>query len=238
MDRLPNDIRNIDLNPEAIAKSDKDIQTIMALSALARNEGAKLALTGGYATEALCGGTIARPHGDIDARFIFDTPVGTKTGRRVFDGVWQILEAEDTSWEIKNPHPGHVEYIESGGGRSDFERRRLDVGIPVKGFYDVEFEEATLSDSHGETVAVTVVAYEDLVADKINKLYSLREKVNTDKDRHPSITDHFDLKRLLSLPRFEKDKVFEKLAKLTRSSKKAREEWIYISHELLKQFLR
>lgn len=67
MGNLNHDTRDILLTPATIQKSNQDLATISQLNKFAQKTGNILVLSGGYATEALCGGQITRPHGDIDA---------------------------------------------------------------------------------------------------------------------------------------------------------------------------
>lgn len=56
----------VPITPKQVEKTDLDLETIKSLNAYAQANGLIIVLTGGYATEALCGGKITRPHGDID----------------------------------------------------------------------------------------------------------------------------------------------------------------------------
>lgn len=223
---MPNDTREIELTPEFVGKSDADIHTIASLSALAEQMGGKLVLSGGYATEALCGGRITRPHGDIDARFIFKENVD---GKNVFPGIESVLSLEETRWKIIKTGSMKREYIEDDETKSYFGKRRLEVGIPLPWTYDVNFDEAMLIDSNGGAVAVTVIGYEDLLASKIKKLYEVRSGVDVAKDRHPSATDYADIRRLVLLDRYDRMGVFARLVKQARSQDNAQKSWDHVA---------
>lgn len=225
MDRLPNDTKETELTPEFVGKSDKDIQTIASLSALASQMGGKLVLSGGYATEALCGGRITRPHGDIDARFIFEEAVENDP---VFQKVEVILKTEETTWRTRKKGQGKADYLEEDETKNYNTKRELEVYIPIPWTYNVSFEEAILIDSHGGEVAVNVIGYNDLVAHKIEKLYEVRNGIDATKDRDSSETDNIDMRRLISLDRFNKGRIFSKLVKKYRSGEKVQEMWNYV----------
>ena len=108
MGKLENDTRDIALTPEFVKKSDMDIATIVALDKFAKETGNILVLTGGYATEAHCGGKITRAHGDIDAHLIL---TGQKSAGELFFGVRELLSRESTNWILRDQKPDKVVYL-------------------------------------------------------------------------------------------------------------------------------
>jgi hypothetical protein len=226
MDKLPNDTRDIFLTPEFIAKSDKDIATIASLNDLALRKGGFLALSGGYATESHCSGTVVRAHSDIDAKFVFD--VTPENNKPLFDEIEGILDKEDTKWGVRNRGPGSAIYIEDDESKEFFNKRRLEIRVPVKGFYDAAFQPGALMDSKGRVVKVMVLGLTDLVTHKIQKLYEVRNGINTANDRHTSASDYYDLKRLLALRQLDTNAVMEKLKRRAKSAEKAQAQWDYV----------
>ncbi|MCX6704734.1 MAG: hypothetical protein NT162_00125, partial [Candidatus Woesebacteria bacterium] len=105
MNKLDHDTREIGLSAEAIVKSDKDIATIATLEKFATATGNILVLTGGYATEAHCGGKITRAHGDIDAHLIL---TGQKLTDELFSGIHELLGKESTKWMLRDQKPDKV----------------------------------------------------------------------------------------------------------------------------------
>lgn len=86
------------MTPEAVRKTDLDIQTIRSLSELAERSGNQLIINGGYAVEAICGGNITRPHGDIDAHFILSNGKSDE----IFSAVDEIISKEtQTDWKLR-----------------------------------------------------------------------------------------------------------------------------------------
>lgn len=231
LDKLPINMKERKLSSEFITKSDKDIQTIKNLSEVAQNYGAFLGLSGGYATESLCGGNIFRPHGDIDGRFIFPEP--QKDNEKVMAQIDKVLNEEDTKWVLYHKDSGKLEYREDVEKEDFFDARRVELYFPIKGFYDTTFEDGQLIDSHGEVVKVKTVSLTDLVISKIQKLYSFKDGyVDTKTERETNITDLQDLKRLMSVDRLDKNIVIEKLTKKTKNVEKAEEEWGYAQSQV------
>ena len=220
MDKLPNDNRKTVLSSEFISKSDKDIATMAWLRPLVVKKEGLLVLSGGYAAEALCGGKITRPHGDIDARLIFATKIVPDD---LINEIESVLKTEKTKWKTKFKSPAKADFIEDDDSKSFFNKRHLEVGAPLPGWFEADSEEATLIDSTGKSVKVEVISYEDLVASKLSKLYEVRNGVDTNKDRHTSATDYLDIKRLLTLPRYNKENIFAKLVARIHSEEKAHE---------------
>lgn len=208
MDKLENDERNIELTPEAVKKTDRDIATIATLNDFARRTGNILVLSGGYATEAHLGGKITRPHGDIDAHLIL---TGQKSADELFAGVRELLFREDTQWKLRDQKSDKVDYLEDNDNIEFFNRRRVEVRLNAPHEANVKYPKRKLIDSQGREVEVCVVDLEQMVSEKIHKLFELKDGVDTTKDRHPSVSDYFDLKRILESGLVDKEKVRKRI---------------------------
>ena len=207
---LDNDEREISLTPEFIEKSDKDLLTIKSLDKFASQTGNILVISSGYATEALCGGDITRAHGDVDAHIIL---TGLKSTEKLFSGVKAIISKEDTKWKLRNRTPEKFEFIADYKNKDFFAKRRLEVYLNSPHEYNIKYPERKLINSKGEEIVVSVVDLDEMVLQKIHKFYILKDGVDTSKDRHSSISDFFDLKRLLESRELDKEKIREKAAK-------------------------
>ncbi|KKS32053.1 MAG: hypothetical protein UU93_C0011G0014 [Candidatus Amesbacteria bacterium GW2011_GWA2_42_12] len=209
MGKLENDTRDIALTPEFVKKSDMDIATIVALDKFAKETGNILVLTGGYATEAHCGGKITRAHGDIDAHLIL---TGQKSAGELFSGVREFLNKESTNWILRDQKPDKVDYLEDDENKEFFGKRRIEVRLNPPHAANVKYPKKKLIDSHGRIVEVCVIDLIEMVSGKIHKIFELKDGVDVAKDRHSSISDHFDLKRLLALPILDKENIRNKSA--------------------------
>lgn len=209
MDKLPHDFREMNLTAEAVARSDKDIATISALERFARENGNILILSGGYATEALCGGKITRPHGDIDAHLILNGP---KSVEELSSGIRDLVRGEDTKWEERSADDKKIEFIEDVEKADFFAKRRVEVYFNPAHEANMSYPRKRLTDSKGNAVFVRVVNVVDMVSPKMVKIFKSRHGVDTSKDRHTSISDYIDLKRLMELPEFDKETVLTGIA--------------------------
>ncbi len=208
MSGLENDTRELILSAEAVAKADSDIETIGALDTYAREMGIIFLVPGGYATEAHCGGRITRPHGDIDGQFIIADANQTE---RIFAAISTILQKEKTRWILRNKTAERFEYWEDDPTKTFDEKRRLEIKINTKDRYRPSWETKQLVNSRGEATSLNVVNLIDLVAGKIHKLYLVKDGITISKDRHTSVTDYFDLKRLLALRKLDKESLITAL---------------------------
>lgn len=206
MTNLQNDIRNINLTSEAIDKSDKDIETIKSLNQFAKDTGNILVLSGGYAVEAHCGGKITRPHGDIDAHLIL---TGKVSSEELLLKALELLDKESTKWKIKQKTLEKLDYLEDDDTKEFFDKRHVEVRLNTPHENNINYPKHKLINSKGEVVEVIVVDLNQMISEKINKIYETKDNVDTTKDRHPSITDYLDLKRLLNLSGSDKDKVLK-----------------------------
>lgn len=206
--KMDNDTREIGLSEEAIVKSDKDIATITALDELAKSTGNILVLTGGYAVEALCGGKIARAHGDVDAHFIL---TGSKSSDEIFSGVRDLLNKEGTKWKLKDQQSDKVDYLEDDENKEFFERRRIEVRLNAPHEANIKYPKRKLIDSQGNTINVCVNDLSEMVSGKMFKFFEMKDGVDTSKDRHSSLSDYVDLRRLLGAEGFNKELVLKQL---------------------------
>jgi hypothetical protein len=208
MTRLENDPRDTHLTPEAIAKADKDIATIRSLDKFAKETGNILVLSGGYAVEAHCGGAISRNHGDIDAHLIL---TGIKSTEELFFGVEELLNKEDTKWELRDKKPDKFDFLEDVKTDDFFQKRRVEVRLNHPHAANVNYPIRKLIDSQSREVEVHVVDLSQIVSEKLSKFYSLKDGVDTSTDRHSSASDHLDLERLLNLEELDLEEIKNKM---------------------------
>ena len=202
MIKLENDTRGIRLTPQFVEKSDKDIATILALDKYAKEAGNTLVLTGGYATEALCGGEITRAHGDVDAHIILTGSESTETLNR---GIRDLLFKEDIKWVVRERNPKRVDYLEDDDQKEFFDKRRVEVHLISPSESNLKYSKKKLIDSKGRGIETGVIDLTQTVTEKIHKFYELKDGIDTSKDRHSSKSDYFDLKRLLALPELDRE---------------------------------
>jgi len=126
MNKLENDTRGIELTPEFVEKSDKDIATITTLNEYANKTGNTLVITGGYATEALCGGKITRAHGDIDIHIILS---GSESIETLNHSIRDLLFKEDTKWVARERNPKRIDCLEDDDKKKFFDKRRIEVHL-------------------------------------------------------------------------------------------------------------
>jgi len=207
INKLDHDTREISLSAKAVVKCDKDIATIATLDVFAKTIGNILVLTGGYAVEALCGGKITRAHGDVDAHLIL---TGSKSSDEIFSGVRDLLYKEGTKWKLRDQKPDKVDYLEDDENKEFFEKRRVEVRLNAPHEANIKYPKKKLIDSHGKVIEVCIIDLDDMVLGKIHKLFELKDGVDTTIDRDISISDYFDLKRLLALPELDRGDIKNK----------------------------
>lgn len=200
---------SVPITPEQIRRTENDLATIKSLSDYAERNKTILVLSGGYATEALCGGNITRPHGDIDACLFVSK---TDNIEQIFSVVERdIIHKEQTAWKKYKTTNIKIEFRENNDSKTFFDRRRLELKINSKKNITY-FIPAFLVNSQGEKIKVNVVEINELLAEKIHKFYSLKDGVDTSKDRHTDDRDIYDLKRLLDSPDKNLKKIFAVLS--------------------------
>ena len=74
----------------------------------------------------------------------------------------------------------------------------------------MKYSKKKLIDSKGGGVEIDVIDLVQTVTEKIHKFYELKDGVDTSKERHSSVSDYYDLKRLLALPEFDKESIKNK----------------------------
>ena len=204
MNKLKNDTRGIELTPEFVEKSDRDIATITALNEYAIKTGNTLVLTGGYATEALCGGKITRAHGDVDIHLIL---TGPKSIDEISSGIHDLLFQEDTKWVVRERNPKRTDYLEDDENKEFFDKRRIEIHLVLPQEASLKYSKRKLVSSDGLEVDVDVIDLQQTVVEKIHKFFELRNGIDTSKDRHSSVSDYFDLNRLLVLGELNKEQI-------------------------------
>lgn len=221
------------MTQEQIRKTDLDLGTIKSLNTYAKANGLIIVLTGGYATEALCGGKITRPHGDMDMHILIDDLDDFK---QIFSEIEkEIIFMESTNWKTYKQTERRIEYREADESKSFFDKRRLELVLQTKEG-KTWYGPAFLVDSQGERIDVNVVEINDLLAQKIHKLYSLKDGADTSKERQTDDRDIYDLKRLLNSPNVEVEKILKILAENRvqtevkgGETEQARKEFDYVS---------
>lgn len=210
MEITDNDSRNFVLTNEAILKSDRDISTISTLTEYANKTGNMLVVHGGYATEALCGGTITRAHGDVDAHIIVtsQTPFD-----QLMSAIEELLQKEETKWIVRSKKPHKLDYLEDDDTKEFFDKRRVEVTLHNPNPDKPKFSKKKLRDSKDNEIEIYVPDLYELTASKIHKLYLVRNGIDEAVDRHPSKTDLIDLKRLLNVNEFDNEALFAALVK-------------------------
>ena len=212
MSKLKNDIRDATLSNKAILKSDRDIETIKSLNKFAKRSGNILVLSGGYAVEAHCGGKITRAHGDIDAHFIL---TGKVPNDQLLVQAQELLDEENTKWKVKQRIPDKLDYIEDDENKEFFDKRHVEVRLNTPHKNNIKYPKRTLINSRGKIVEIVIVDLNQIISEKINKIFETKDRVNTSIDRHPSATDYLDLKRLLDLKEYDKERVLKSVSQST-----------------------
>lgn len=191
------------LEKKWIEKWDKDLQTIASLHAYAQSTGRVLALQGGIAVEAHCGGVLTRPHDDVDAVMYMnpDRPINHDQDRTEIETLLQ--EESGTKWVLHNEEGTHkLDFREDVRAKPWGERRRVEVN-----WADYPVGERTqtmdLKDSKGRSRTVTVEHIDLLVANKARIIVN-----NVGKSDIPRRTRHQDLddmRRLMAQSHYNRD---------------------------------
>lgn len=201
MKKLKNDSREFKLTPKFVKKSDEDIATIAALNDYVNKTENVLVITGGYATEALCGGKITRAHGDVDASIVLNSSVSLDNVKR---DIRKLLLKESTKWIVKKKNPNRIDYIESGDKKMFFDKRKIEIHLVPSGESKLKYVKKKLINSRGKEIEVRVINLMQTATEKIHKFYEVRLGIDTTKDRHSSMSDYYDLKMLLELKELNK----------------------------------
>ncbi len=205
------DIKEIDLTPEFIVKSDLDIQTIKSISDYAISNGNSLIVVGGYATEAYLGGVITRAHSDVDCIF---TIKNEETRVQVFEQIKNILTAEKTVWNFTKPNSFKLDCREDRLDIPFNKRRRVELNIKPN-WPEIKTIAKFLQDSRRNPVSILVPELYPLIKGKMEKLYLVRNGIDSDKDRETSISDVIDLARLLQLKEVDKTTLIKYVPEVT-----------------------
>lgn len=199
------------LTPEDLLRSDADLRTLSLLQNYFAETPYSFVLSGGYAVEAYKGGTLSRPHHDMDA-LIFLPDIVVRD--HVEEAVYDKLENDDTWWTRYRITDDDLQYQEVSKTKSDKEKRFIEIGFESdESFYTTS--QRILRDSQGKEFEFTVLGLSDLVAGKVrmaNRLSSMntqerQEEGYRDLSRH----DREDFYALLNHPDFQKEDVFKNL---------------------------
>lgn len=188
------------LEEKWVEKWDKDLRTIAALHVYAQSTGRVLALQGGIATDAHCGGHITRPHSDVDT-VLYMHPTRPLDHDKDRLEIYALLQKEkDTKW------------IPSKGEKLDFqeditrkpwsERRRVEVNVAD---YPVGERTQTMNliDSKGRSQTVTVDHIDLLVANKARAIVNNIGKSDIPRPTRQSDLD--DMWRLMTQSRYNRN---------------------------------
>ena len=178
------------LTPEHIAKTDKDIATLSALSDYAASKGSVLEIAGGYALEAHFGGKITRSHGDMDAVLWLSD---TTTQEAAREEITNILFQESTPWaeypNVKN-RKNFIEFREVAPEKQFLDSRRLELYM-----FDRKkmrpLVEKVLIDSGGQEHKIMVTTIEELVADKVRIFNRTEDERKNKRPTKQSDIDEF-----------------------------------------------
>lgn len=186
-----------------VEKWDRDLATIAALNTYAVSTGRTLALQGGIAVEAHCGGRLTRPHGDVDTILYMnaDRPINHEQDRADLETL--LKQEGHTNWASHNPQDGHkIEFRENVRAKPWNERRRLEVNLAD---YPMGERTQTMSliDSRGSSHTVTVENIDLLVANKARIIVNNIGK--TDVARPTEEQDLSDMRRLMSQPHYNRE---------------------------------
>jgi hypothetical protein len=193
------------LTPEDLARCDEDIHTMSALHVLAGEYNAQSVISGGYAVEAHCEGTITRPHRDMDVHWYIDTSLPIDT---ILSKIQETLGADTTLWrsqEKKSQEKYQFDELSQSGGKG----RRLEWSVerpsPTKG-YEMKF----LIDSQGNKHEILVPPIAEVVARKVIIFSIKNEMTPEEKAADTRYTggksqDAREFKRLIALPTFDQD---------------------------------
>lgn len=190
-----------------IHKTDLDIATIESLNNYVQRNNWILVLSGGYATEALCGGVVTRPHGDMDLHIAVDESVNIyEIAKELID----ILEKESTKWKLVQKTERKIKFVEDESSLESFGLRELELTVHKEKEKPV-FTDAFLTNSKGKEVCVLTINVNELIASKIHSFY--KSKVDLSLGRETNTNDIRDLSRLMQLSTYNKVATLELLAK-------------------------
>ena len=217
IDSLPNGPKNAipdrELTPEFVSKWDKDLHTIQDLTKEAKKMNCILIVKGGLAVEAQTGGKLTRSHNDIDITFVNSSG---QSDNQIFNFVNKVMKAEDTVWELYNKSPEKIEFREKEDDRPFFNRRRLEFIIKKES--DLKYEEKELVFSNGHKISVMVTEFYQLIALKTKKLFSVNDDPEH-AERDTNVSDYTDLKRMIELPGYNKEKALKMLVEALKNYK-------------------
>lgn len=222
-----NAIPDRELTSEFIKKWDLDLATVQSLDKVSKENGCLLVVKGGLAVEAHLGGKLSRAHNDIDATFY---NLSGLTDSQIFEFVEKHIMAEKTIWELYKKSPEKIEFREKEDKRPFFSRRRLELQV-ASGLVQ-EMEVKKLIFSNGQEINVNVLELYNLVVHKIHKLYM----VNTNPslaERTTNRSDYTDLRSLIILTKYKKNKAIQNLSKIIKKAsnpvEKATEEYNFVT---------
>lgn len=176
--------------PDA-ARTDADILTIRAL----HERLPECCLMYGYAVEAFCGGKVTRAHSDIDLQCAGQKGLILEAAQKSLKGWYSLPER----------HPYRMEFA-----CEDFDPPRL---VTVKVVPGLVTEGGALIDSAGWPHAVRLPEFYPFVATRIWMYNNPAMPPNcSSRIREFGWQDAYDVKRLISLPRCEPDRVVAALA--------------------------
>ena len=125
-------------------------------------------------------------------------------------GIRDLLFKEDTKWTVRERNPKRVDYLEDDEKKEFFDKRRIEVHLVSPSESNLKYSKKKLIDSKGGGVEIDVIDLVQTVTEKIHKFYELKDGVDTSKERHSSVSDYYDLKRLLALPELDKESIKNK----------------------------
>lgn len=192
--------QSVKLEKKWVEKWDKDLRTIASLHAYAQSTGRVLALQGGIATDAHCGGILRRPHDDIDAvLYMHPTrPVDHEQDRLE---IYALLQKEkDIKWLPSNGDK--LDFREDAHNKLWGERRRVEVNLAD---YPVGERTQTMNliDSKGRSQTVTVEHIDLLVANKARAI--VKNIGRSDISRPTRQSDLDDMRQLMALPHYDRN---------------------------------
>lgn len=214
---MENNTSFIELTSPEIEKWDRDLETIKSINELSQKLGGDFVLKGGLASEAYTNGRQKRAHGDIDATYYVPP---TTSLDQVASQLDELFTAEETKWEkYDSKVSSKIEYRENDDTRDFQERRRLEMYVREtndEAYETGNFETKQLIDSKGNIIEVKVMPWAELVSMKVRNIYMTEHNIGT-QGRPSSSTDYADLKLLLSVPEFDKQRLISNLSKLIKS---------------------
>lgn len=227
-----NAVANRELTQEFKDKWDMDLATINNLQKSIEKNGGKLVVRGGFATEAFAGGSLTRAHNDIDAHFLNLTNLSDEEVFKIVEGV---IKAEETKWQLYKRSPEKIEFREREDKRPFFNRRRIELYVANE--TNINPEKKKLIFNNGREIEVDVAEFYGFVSGKIRKLFMVNDRPE-EAERETNLSDYTDLKRLLNVPGYDKEKTLRALSehfkKVRNPDAEAKREYEYVM-ELLTQ---